>query len=59
MTAPRKITVTTAQYECLMCPTIISGKTEEGWTVYARYRWGLLSVRLERKHSLRELEGPQ
>lgn len=32
-----------------MCPTIISGKTEEGWTVYARYRWGLLNVRLDQR----------
>ena len=47
MNESEKITVTLAQMECGMCPTIISGKTIEGWTIYARYRWGLLSVRID------------
>lgn len=42
-----KITVITAQIECHMCPTIITGRTPDGWTVYCRYRWGRLSVRID------------
>lgn len=30
-----------------MCPTTIIGKTSDGLTVYVRYRWGMLSVRLD------------
>jgi hypothetical protein len=30
-----------------MCPTLITGKTENGGTIYVRYRWGQLSVRLD------------
>lgn len=47
MTKIKKITVISAQMDCLMCPTIFIGKTTEAWTVYARYRWGQLSVRLD------------
>lgn len=32
---------------CGMCPSIFIGKTADGTTVYARYRWGLLSIRLD------------
>ena len=39
------ITVASAYYELYACPTVIVGKTEDGSTVYARYRWGHLSVR--------------
>ena len=42
-----KIIVTTATMESLMCPTIFVGITDDGWTVYARYRWGHLSVRVD------------
>lgn len=51
MKTSEKIIVTTAHYECPMCPTIVSGITEEGWTVYARYRWGRLSIRIDRRES--------
>lgn len=44
---PEKITVTEAHMECWMCPTIIVGTTANDWTIYARYRWGHLSVRLD------------
>lgn len=47
MSQPEKITVVTAWIELLMCPTIIVGKTADGWTVYARFRWGQLSVRVD------------
>ncbi len=43
----KKIIVTICHYGCCMCPTIILGKTTDGWTVYARYRWGHLSVRVD------------
>lgn len=26
---------------------IITGKTDDDWTIYARYRWGQLSVRID------------
>lgn len=47
MTPPGKITVVTATMECCMCPTLVTGTTDDGWTVYARYRWGMLSIRLD------------
>ncbi len=47
MSQSEKITVVSAHMECGMCPTTIIGKTSDGWTVYARYRWGMLSVRLD------------
>lgn len=50
MNTPKKIHVTSAQYECPMCPTIIKGETEDGCTVYARYRWGHLSVRVDSRN---------
>ena len=31
----------------IACPTTYVGKSAEGLTVYARYRWGLLSVRID------------
>lgn len=43
----RKITITIATIESRMCPTLIVGKTADGTTVYARYRWGHLSVRID------------
>lgn len=30
-----------------MCPTIISGKTDDGSTIYCRYRWGRLVIRID------------
>jgi len=47
MSQPEKITVVTAWIELLMCPSIFIGKTADGWTVYARFRWGHLSVRVD------------
>jgi hypothetical protein len=43
----QKIKIITAQVECGMCPTTITGRTADGLTVYARYRWGHLSVRVD------------
>lgn len=43
----QKITVITAQQENCMCPTVICGKTDDGCTVYARYRFGRLVIRLD------------
>ena len=43
----KKIIVTTAYMDCCMCPAIITGTTDDGWTIYARYRWGMLSVRID------------
>ncbi len=47
MNQNEKIVITIAHYECCMCPTTIVGKTANGWTIYCRYRWGHLSVRLD------------
>lgn len=47
MTKPRKIIVTRAHTEFPMCPTAIVGTTDDGSTIYCRYRWGLLTVRLD------------
>jgi hypothetical protein len=47
MSEAAKIIVTVAAVECRMCPTIVTGRTANGCTVYARYRWGQLSVRLD------------
>ena len=41
------IKVINAHYELVVCPTIIVGKTDDGYTIYARYRWGYLSVRID------------
>ena len=30
-----------------MCPTILIGTTDDALTVYVRYRWGMLSIRLD------------
>jgi hypothetical protein len=50
MTPPGKITVATAHQECCMCPTIITGTTTEGATIYVRYRWGRLVIRLDHQN---------
>ncbi len=47
MSQTEKIVVIEAYTECFACPTIIIGKTSDGWAVYARYRWGQLSVRVD------------
>ncbi len=47
MSQLEKIVVVTASMECPMCPTIVTGRTAEGVTVYVRYRWGNLSVRID------------
>lgn len=49
MIQSEKVTVISAQVECGMCPYTIAGITTKGWTVYARYRWGLLSVRIDER----------
>ena len=30
-----------------MSPTVIAGQTDDGSTIYARYRWGRLVIRLD------------
>lgn len=40
------IVVTTVTQTCCASPNIYSGTTKEGETIYARYRWGHLSVRI-------------
>jgi hypothetical protein len=47
------IKIISAQWICFACPTIYTGKTAEGWTVYARYRCGHLSVRIDDAHEPR------
>lgn len=47
MSRSQKIIVTTAYMECPMCPSTYIGTTATGHTVYARYRFGSLSVRLD------------
>jgi hypothetical protein len=47
MNPPGKIKIVTATLECCMCPTIVIGTTDDGWAVYCRYRWGMLSIRLD------------
>lgn len=49
MSQTEKITVTNAYMDCFMCPTTIIGRTFDGSTVYARYRWGHLSIRLDHR----------
>ena len=41
------ITVATAVNVGSMCPTQFKGTTEDGREVYARYRWGYLSVEID------------
>ena len=41
------ITVVSAYCKLFVCPTIFVGKTDDGSTVHARYRWGCLSVMLD------------
>lgn len=41
------IKVISAYYELHLCPMVIVGKTADGSTVYARVRWGHLSVRID------------
>ena len=41
------ITVVSAHCICVACPTTIVGRTATGATVYARYRFGHLSVRFD------------
>lgn len=47
MSQTEKIIVITAIMECCMCPTTFTGRTADGCTIYARYRWGILSVRID------------
>lgn len=49
MTTPEKIKIVTATLDFPMCPTVIVGTTADGGTVYARFRWGRLSVRLDHR----------
>ena len=41
------IKVISAHCICFACPTTYVGKTDDGFTIYARYRWGRLSVRID------------
>ena len=41
------IKVISAHCICFACPTTYTGVTDGGLTVYARYRWGRLSVRID------------
>ncbi len=47
MSQTEKIIIITAIMECCMCPTTFTGRTADGCTIYARYRWGILSVRID------------
>lgn len=47
MNPQEKIKIVTAHVACCMCPTIVVGTTTEGSTIYCRYRWGHLTVRLD------------
>lgn len=49
MTSPEKIILVSATMDFPLCPTVISGRTADGATVTARYRWGRLSVRLDHR----------
>ena len=50
------IKVVSAHCICVACPTTYTGKTDDGCTIYARYRWGNLSVRIDDSPNP-ELEG--
>lgn len=41
------INVINAHYEMYICPTVIVGKTDDECTIYSRYRWGHLTVRID------------
>lgn len=41
------IKVVEAHYHMHLCPMVIIGRAEDGSTVYVRYRWGHLSVRID------------
>jgi hypothetical protein len=41
------VRVIEAHYESYVCPMVIAGKTTDGSTLYARIRWGRLSVRID------------
>ena len=41
------IRVIKAHLELFACPTTIIGLTDDGCTIYSRYRWGHLSVRID------------
>ena len=41
------IKVISAHCICFACPTTYTGVTDGGFTIYARYRWGRLSVRID------------
>ncbi|TAE86024.1 MAG: hypothetical protein EAZ82_12235 [Verrucomicrobia bacterium] len=42
-----KIKIVTATIESHLCPTVVVGKSDDGGTIYARYRWGRLVIRLD------------
>jgi hypothetical protein len=41
------IVVENVSQTCCACPNTYSGKTADGLTIFARYRWGHLSVRVQ------------
>lgn len=47
MTPPGKIIVVSATLDFPMCPTIVSGTTDDGATIYVRFRFGRLSIRID------------
>ena len=46
---PGKIIVVSAHMEFPLCPTIVSGTTDDGATVYVRYRFGRISIRIDHR----------
>jgi hypothetical protein len=46
-----KIRVTEITQTCTACPSQWDGHTEDGYTIYVRFRHGYLSVRRSRKES--------
>lgn len=49
MNPPDKIKIVTATIESHVSPTVISGRTNDGGTICARYRWGRLVIRLDHR----------
>lgn len=47
MNPSEKIKIVIAHFECRMYPTVIAGTTDDGSTIYVRYRWGQLTIRLD------------
>ena len=50
MTMPGKIIVVTATMEFPLCPTVFVGTTDDGATIYVRFRFGRLSIRIDHRN---------